>query len=66
MAYQVDEVHQVIDRFFGKFSVHELRRQVMIQPVLIRIANEFYSEKKNYFNEFFKTSFREYAMNMWT
>jgi hypothetical protein len=30
MAYQFDEVHQVIDRFFEKFWDHEFLMQVMI------------------------------------
>jgi len=44
MAYQVDEVHQVIERFFEKFLDHEFLIQVMIQPRLIIIKRKFYIE----------------------
>jgi hypothetical protein len=37
MAYQVDEYHQVIDRFFRIFLDHEVLMQVMLQPKLIII-----------------------------
>jgi len=40
MAYQVDEYHQVIDRFFRIFLDHEVLMQVMLQPKLIIIKNE--------------------------